>query len=393
MSRENSQPITVRFDGINYNHWSFLMRSFLKGKSMWKYVDGIEKKPTTSSSVGKGKENETQKKDPKEEWDINNHRILTWIGNTIIPSISMQLTSFEVAKDAWDFLSKRYTQINFAQRYKLEQDIRSMKQSHDQSIFFFHSEMSLIWNQLALMEPIWTVDLELWQKYREETRLVQFLMALRDEFESVRASILHRSPLPTVEVALSELITEETRKRITPDISGVFVVPSRSSPNNFPRNSNAQVQRDMSQVQCHNCKTFGHLARNCNLPSANTSPAATIPDTPTTQCGYCKEFGHSSRFCTSPTSRNMRRINANGGNKFNTPTRFTAAPVSSATDPYATSTTSSALVVPGGGSTPNLADIQEMIKQALSIGNKPTAASAFSISSGSQNREASWDRL
>lgn len=65
MSREDSQPITVRFDGTNYNHWSFLMRSFLKGKSMWKYVDGIEKKPTSSSSVEKGKENETQKKDPK----------------------------------------------------------------------------------------------------------------------------------------------------------------------------------------------------------------------------------------------------------------------------------------------------------------------------------------
>lgn len=299
----------------------------------------------------------------------------------------MQLTSFEVAKDAWDFLSKRYTQINFAQRYKLEQDIRSMKQLHDQSISVFHSEMSLIWNQLTLMEPIWTVDLELWQKYREETRLVQFLMALRDEFESVRASVLHRSPLPTVEVALSELIIEETRKRITPEISGVFVVPSRSIPNNFPRNSNAQVQRDMSQVQCHNCKTFGHLAGNCNFPSANTSPAASIPDTPTTQYGYCKEFGHSSRFCTSPTSINMRRINTNGGNKFNTPTRFTAAPVSSATDPYATSTTSSALVVPGGGSTPNLVDIKEMIKQALSIGNNPTAASAFSISSGIYSTE------
>ncbi|XP_026378593.1 uncharacterized protein LOC113273036 [Papaver somniferum] len=161
MSREDSQPITVRFDGTNYNHWSFLMRSFLKGKSMWKYVDGIEKKSTTSSYVEKGKENETQKKDPKEEWEINNHRILTWIGNTVIPSISMQLTGFEVAKDAWDFLSKRYTQINFAQRYKLEQDIISMKQSHDQFISVFHSEMSLIWNQLALTEPIWTVDLEL----------------------------------------------------------------------------------------------------------------------------------------------------------------------------------------------------------------------------------------
>ncbi|CDP22048.1 unnamed protein product [Coffea canephora] len=36
-------------------------------------------------------------------------------------------------------------------------------------------------------------------------------MALRPEFEQLRGSLLHRSPLPTVDAALAELITEETR--------------------------------------------------------------------------------------------------------------------------------------------------------------------------------------
>ncbi|XP_026378531.1 uncharacterized protein LOC113272968 [Papaver somniferum] len=116
----------------------------------------------------------------------------------------------------------------------------------------------------------------------------------------------------------------------------------------------------MSQEQCYNCKTFGHFAKNCNIPSANSSPSPIIPDSPTTQCGYCKQLGHSSRFCTSPTSRNMRRINANGVNKSSAPTRFMAVPVS----PASTSN-SYALDVPGGSSAPNIADIQEMIKQAL----------------------------
>ena len=40
---------------------------------------------------------------------------------------------------------------------------------------------------------------------------MQFLMALRPEFEQLRGSLLHRSPLPTVDAALAELITEETR--------------------------------------------------------------------------------------------------------------------------------------------------------------------------------------
>ncbi|CAB4272913.1 unnamed protein product [Prunus armeniaca] len=83
--------------------------------------------------------------------------------------------------------------------------------------------MSVIWDQLALTEPQWTVDAPLWDTYREETRLVQLLMALRDEFESVRASILHESPLPTMDTAMTKLLTEDTRNGINPDINSVLL--------------------------------------------------------------------------------------------------------------------------------------------------------------------------
>ena len=47
--------------------------------------------------------------------------------------------------------------------------------------------------------------------YRDQQRLVQFLMALTSDFEPVRASLLHRKPLPTLQQAISELISKETR--------------------------------------------------------------------------------------------------------------------------------------------------------------------------------------
>ncbi|XP_026459664.1 uncharacterized protein LOC113360346 [Papaver somniferum] len=248
----------------------------------------------------------------------------------MITSISMQLVNFEVDKEAWDFLSKMYTQINFAQRYKLEQDIRSLKQQSDQTISDFHSEMSIVWNQLELMEPKWTADTKIWQKYREDSRLVQLLMALIDEFETVRASILHRSPLPTVETALSELITEETRKRVRT----CTVSPSTSSAN-------------ASQVS-----------------TSQTAP----PSTP--QCNYCKAFAHLVGNCTSPSSRNMReRRRLNG----NVPAHLSAA---LANFSYSLEKPQDAA---GQSISPNLAEIQEMLKQALSIGNNSTTASAFSV--------------
>lgn len=50
----------------------------------------------------------------------------------------------------------------------------------------------------------------IFQQYQEEIRSIQFLMALHPEFGSFwGSSFFHWSPLPTVDVALSELIAEE----------------------------------------------------------------------------------------------------------------------------------------------------------------------------------------
>ena len=71
--------------------------------------------------------------------------------------------------------------------------------------------MTSLWDQLALMEPrfVNTADSATFDTYRQETRLVQFLMARRSDFEHVRGLLLHRSLLPSVDVALSELLVEE----------------------------------------------------------------------------------------------------------------------------------------------------------------------------------------
>ncbi|GMY14910.1 Zinc finger, CCHC-type [Fagus crenata] len=130
--------------------------------------------------------------------------------------------------------------------------------------------MSVLWDQLALMEPKWTVDAELYYQYREETRLVQFLMALQDDFESIRSSILHRIPRPSVDATLSELLAEETRKGILIhkgiEAESVFIATqhtkySTQSLNSFGNNQGKY--RDISIVECRYCHKFGHMKSNC----------------------------------------------------------------------------------------------------------------------------------
>jgi hypothetical protein len=68
--------------------------------------------------------------------------------------------------------------------------------------------MTHLWNQLALCEPEWRDkdDASDYITFHDSLHLAKFLTAIRDEFEHTRASLLHRSPLPSLKSALSELI-------------------------------------------------------------------------------------------------------------------------------------------------------------------------------------------
>ena len=71
--------------------------------------------------------------------------------------------------------------------------------------------MTDLWDQLALTESAELKACGAYIDRREQQRLVQFLMALRSDFEGLRGSILHRSPLPSVDSVVSELLAEEIR--------------------------------------------------------------------------------------------------------------------------------------------------------------------------------------
>ncbi|XP_028064838.1 uncharacterized protein LOC114267942 [Camellia sinensis] len=120
-------------------------------------------------------------------------------GVTIRPTESKG-TEADVAK--WD-----------KENYELEISIRGVSQK-DKSIQEFYYEMTTYWDQLALMEPSDLQLLDSYTKYREKQRLVQFLMALCDQFEPLRGAILHRSPVSSVDGAVRKPIVEETRFKV-----------------------------------------------------------------------------------------------------------------------------------------------------------------------------------
>uniref|UniRef100_A0A803PN28 Reverse transcriptase Ty1/copia-type domain-containing protein n=1 Tax=Cannabis sativa TaxID=3483 RepID=A0A803PN28_CANSA len=66
-----------------------------------------------------------------------------------------------------------------------------------------------LWDQLAFIKLEELRDFAPYIACREEQRLVQFLMALHSDFEGLRGSILHHSPLCSVDLIVSELLVDE----------------------------------------------------------------------------------------------------------------------------------------------------------------------------------------
>ena len=62
---------------------------------------------------------------------------------------------------------------------------------------------------MALTESVELKACGAYIEHREQQRLVQFLTALCSDFEGLRGSILHRSPLPSVDSVVGELLAEE----------------------------------------------------------------------------------------------------------------------------------------------------------------------------------------
>ncbi|CAJ2653279.1 unnamed protein product [Trifolium pratense] len=228
------------------------MRNFLKGKRVWSYVDGTSVKPTD-------KKDEAKYATELDTWETSNLKIITWINNSVSQSIGMQLAKYDTAKEVWEHLERLYKQSNFTKRYQLEGDIRALKQNN-MSIQEFYSAMTNLWDQLALMEPDELKAVKAYLDHREEQRLVQFLMALRDEFEALRGGILHRTPLPKVDSVVNELLAEEIRlkshslshldKGIPPS---VFAAPVNKG----------KPQGRVGIDECAFCKQKGHWKANC----------------------------------------------------------------------------------------------------------------------------------
>ena len=106
-------------------------------------------------------------------------------------------------------------------------------------------------------------------------------MTLKDEFESIRSSLLHHNLFPTLDTVIKDLILEQDRlntlqaKHTPPSIdvdlatqvSLKFVPSAQTSTSSITENSSRPSQK----IFCHYCKKPDHIISECRQLQAKQS--------------------------------------------------------------------------------------------------------------------------
>ncbi|KAA8550319.1 hypothetical protein F0562_002003 [Nyssa sinensis] len=224
------RPIDIILDGSNYIMWAQNMEVFLKGRRLWRYVTS-----DLATQTQKASETEEAFSTRLEEWGSMHYKILSWFINTSVPSINSLLPRLGNAKDT------------------------------GQSIADFYSQSNHLWEQLSAADPklACAQDIQTFAAWLDRQKFMHFMMALRDDFESTRASLLHRQPLPTLDAAVSELISEETR-RSTMKMQSSNMVLATASRGPSPSSTGRPSSQSNSTIRlCQWCNFRGHTIDEC----------------------------------------------------------------------------------------------------------------------------------
>uniref|UniRef100_M1BPF2 non-specific serine/threonine protein kinase n=1 Tax=Solanum tuberosum TaxID=4113 RepID=M1BPF2_SOLTU len=111
---------------------------------------------------------------------------------------------------------------------------------------------------------------------RQRTRMVQFLMKLLPEFESIHGSLLNREVTSALDVELAVVLREETRvgTQAAMESMSLLVVALLAQKSTIDTSSRTTKR----SVQCYECNDFDHIAVNCLKKKKF--------------CAYCKITGH-----------------------------------------------------------------------------------------------------
>ncbi|XP_078157415.1 uncharacterized protein LOC144553190 [Carex rostrata] len=206
-SANASRLTNTLLNGINYLTWAKAAARALSGREMREYITGDNKVPEVANPLSL---TEAEKKAMR-KWRTQNDKIITWLTNSMEPSISELFLLSDTAFELWEAVKAMYGQENnYSRIYQLKQEIQQEKQGERKYVEYLGA-LQKKKDELRLYRPQ-TADLAVIRKREEEDDIFELLTGLNPSYEYVRAQIMNTIPLPSYSQIKNMIQQEESRR-------------------------------------------------------------------------------------------------------------------------------------------------------------------------------------
>ncbi|CAM8974826.1 unnamed protein product [Rhodiola kirilowii] len=246
----------VQLKGDNYDEWARAIRTALKAKRKFGFLDGTILIPNDEEKL--------------EDWYTVHSMLVAWLMNTIDPSLRSNLSYYDDARELWTVLKERFCVVNGTRICQLKASLGECKQGKTETIASYFSRLSKIFDDLTnyIILPTCTCDgckcklAAQYSKLSQEERLHWFLIGLDSAYGSIRSNLLTQDPLPSLDRAYKTLIQEERLP------SGTFHHENneRDSVMAFKLKTDIHSKShsvDNSDKFCVHCNRQGHDQNSC----------------------------------------------------------------------------------------------------------------------------------
>ncbi|KAL3380618.1 hypothetical protein AABB24_000995, partial [Solanum stoloniferum] len=196
--------IPVQLKGSeNYGIWRRSMTIALQAKMKLGFVTGV----CTKESI---------QDEHHEHWETCNALVLSWIMNTVSPSLLSGIVYASNAFLVWEDLKERFDKANRMRIYQLHREINTIVQGTN-SVAEYFTKLKELWSEFDAMVPSTDCGCDKGKtnvEHLQQQHLLQFLGGLNDSYDQARRQILMKTAEPTLNQAYALIIEDECQKRI-----------------------------------------------------------------------------------------------------------------------------------------------------------------------------------
>ncbi|KAK9049228.1 hypothetical protein SSX86_031804, partial [Deinandra increscens subsp. villosa] len=250
----NLTIINVKLKGTeNYRVWANAMKLALKVKNKYGFIDGtciIDEDDDVLIN----------------QWERCNSVVLTWLLNSISEELYLGQVYSSLASDVWKDLKETYDKVDGSVVFDLYQKINSFSQNN-MSVSEYYHKLTVMWKDLDQILQLPTCTCEAAKQFNDFSHLIklmQFLMGLDSEYQSVISNLLIKDSLPTIKDAFAIISREESRKNSSNGgIKGQTQTVGFVSKSNQFTEIKKKNKTANSGLKCSHCNKTGHTVDKC----------------------------------------------------------------------------------------------------------------------------------